>query len=140
MFALVFGLHFHVRGRHAVLPDFFGRDLPSGNVEAAQLFAQVIEREASVDQSAERHVAADSAKAIKISKFHENLPLYGYYRRLRGVSNLEQKREMLNTEGTETGAQRTQRRRRFMRRRRRCWCSGRRHGICLGDRTSWPVR
>src|SRR5258707_13001255 len=71
MFALVFGLHFHVRGRHAVLPDFFGRDFPAGDIEAAQLFAQVLKREASVGQSAERHVAADSAKAIKIREFHE---------------------------------------------------------------------
>src|SRR5882757_7780612 len=93
MFALVFGLHFYVRGRHAVLPDFFGRDFPAGNIESAQLFAQVVERNSSVNQSAERHVAADPAKTVKIREFHENLPPYGYYRRVRGVSNLERKKE-----------------------------------------------
>src|SRR5213595_2223658 len=131
MLGLVLGSNANEGGRHPVFPDFFGRNRPAGNLQAFEARSQQFQATASVDQSAERHVAADSAKAIKISKFHENLPLYGYYRRLRGVSNLEQKREMLNTEGTETGAQRTQRRRRFMRRRRRCWCSGSRYGICL---------
>ena len=106
MLALVFGLHFHVGGRHAVLPDFFGRNFPSGNFEAAQLLAQVIERNSSVNQGAERHVAADPAKTVKIREFHETLPLYGYYRRLRGVSNLDGKKEKCLTQRAQRWAHR----------------------------------
>src|SRR6476660_7735119 len=47
----------------------------------------MIERDSSIDQSAQGHVAADPAKTIKISEFHEILPMNGYYRRTRRVSN-----------------------------------------------------
>jgi len=73
MFALVFGLHFHIVEDMPFFQTFPEEISQPGTSMPRKLFAQVIERNSSVDQSAERHVAADSAKAIKISKFHFGL-------------------------------------------------------------------
>ena len=48
MLLLVFGLDLDVGGGHAVLPDFFGGELPAGDLEATQLEAEVLHVAAGV--------------------------------------------------------------------------------------------
>ena len=45
------------------------------DLQALQARSQQFQATPSVHQSAERHVAADSAKAIKIGKFHRISPI-----------------------------------------------------------------
>ena len=74
MLLAVFGLYLDKGGGHAVFPDFFGGERPARNVERLQLRAQVFDGAAGVDQGAESHVTADSAKTIKIGEFHNDPP------------------------------------------------------------------
>src|SRR5882724_11324175 len=71
MLGLVLGLNFDVSRRHAVLPDFFGGELPAGDLESLQAPAQMVDGEAGVNKGAESHVAADAGETIEVSKFHE---------------------------------------------------------------------
>src|SRR5882724_5187709 len=71
MLGLIFRNDFHASGGHAVLPDFFGGELPAGDLESLQAPAQMVDGEAGVNQGAESHVAADAGETIEVSKFHE---------------------------------------------------------------------
>ena len=70
MLGFIFSLHLDVSCGHAVLPDFFGGQLPSGHLQAAQLGTKMVQGTAGVHQRAERHVPANARKTIKISEFH----------------------------------------------------------------------
>ena len=70
MFLLVLGLDLDIGSGHAVFPHFFGGELPTGDLQAAQFGAEVFDVAAGVHQSAERHVAANARKTIEISEFH----------------------------------------------------------------------
>src|ERR1035438_2755401 len=74
MFLLVFGLNLDAGGGHTTLPDFFRRERPARHLERLQFRAQILDRAAGIDQGTEDHVAADSAKAIKIREFHNGRP------------------------------------------------------------------
>ncbi len=60
MLRLVFGLDLDVGGSHAVFPHFFGDEVPTGNLEAAEFGAEMFDVTAGVHQGAERHVAANA--------------------------------------------------------------------------------
>src|SRR6266849_2183270 len=70
MLRLIFCLHLDVGGGHAVFPDFFGGEFPSGDLEAAEFRAEMFHVAAGVNQGAKRHVAANARKTIEISEFH----------------------------------------------------------------------
>src|SRR5258708_11110726 len=70
MLGLIYRLRLDVGSGHAVLPNFFGGKLPARHLQAAQFGAKVVDVAAGVNQSAERHVTANSRKTIKISDFH----------------------------------------------------------------------
>jgi hypothetical protein len=72
--ALVFSNDSDKRCSHAVFPDFFSGNAPAGHLQASQTSAQNFQFATGINQRAERHIPADSAKTIKISKFHGNLP------------------------------------------------------------------
>src|SRR5258708_9278163 len=75
VFSLVFSCNADKRGGHAVFPDFFGGDGPAWNLQALQAGAQECQVTTGVYDGAERHVAADTAKTVKIRKFHEFRPM-----------------------------------------------------------------
>src|SRR5580704_16710514 len=70
MLLLILGFDASKGRRHAVLPHFFGGQLPSRNLQTPQLASQVLEVAARVQERAESHVAADARKAVKIRQFH----------------------------------------------------------------------
>ena len=74
MLLLIFADHLYVGCGHAIFPDFLGGERPAGNVQGLQFGAQIFNRAAGVDQSAEGHVSADSAKTVKIGQFHSGPP------------------------------------------------------------------
>src|SRR6266852_3731870 len=84
---LVLGLHVHASGGHAVLPEFFGGQLPPWHLQAAQLRAKLREVAAGVEERAKSHVAANARKAIKIGEFHGSTPPRGTVRPARNVSD-----------------------------------------------------
>src|ERR1700687_400199 len=86
MLLLVFRFHAHARGGHAVLPDLFGGQFPTRNLQAAQVRAELREVAARVEERAESHVAADARKAIKIRQFHGSTPPRGFLRAAKNVS------------------------------------------------------
>ena len=61
---LVLRFHLDEGGRHAVLPNFFGRELPTGNPKAAKFRAQMLDRTAGINQGPEGHVAANARKTV----------------------------------------------------------------------------
>src|ERR1700687_5823362 len=86
MLLLVFRFHAHARGGHAVLPDLFGGQFPSRNLQAAQVRAELGKVAAGVEERAESHVAAGARKAIKIRQCHGSTPPRGSLRAARNVS------------------------------------------------------
>src|SRR6266403_3810066 len=74
MLLLVLGLDLDVGGGHAIFPDFFDGELPSGELQAAEFSAEILHIAAGVNQGAERHVAANARKTVEISEFHGMLP------------------------------------------------------------------
>jgi len=52
MLGLIFRLDFDISGGHAVLPDFFGGEMPAGDLQSLQAGAEMIDGEAGVDQGA----------------------------------------------------------------------------------------
>ena len=70
MLLLILRFHLDVGRGHALLPDFLRGKLPSRNLQAAKLRAQMVERAAGIHQGPEGHVAADTGKTVKISQFH----------------------------------------------------------------------
>jgi len=65
MVRLIFRLHFDVGGGNAILPDFFGRKFPPGDLEASKSGAEVFHTATCVNQRAERHVTANARKQSK---------------------------------------------------------------------------
>src|SRR5215472_9069418 len=70
MVLLILGLHLDKSSGHAVLPNFFGRNLPARNLQTAKLRPQILDRTASIDYSTECHVATNAGKTVKIGQFH----------------------------------------------------------------------
>ena len=70
MFLLVFRGDAHVRGGHAVFPDFFCSELPTRDLKRLQPGAEQVSRAAGIDKGAKGHVAANAGKTIKIGEFH----------------------------------------------------------------------
>ena len=64
MLLLILRFHLDEGGRHAVLPNFFGRELPTGNPKAAKFRAQMLDRTAGINQGPEGHVAANARKTV----------------------------------------------------------------------------
>src|SRR2546423_13559344 len=60
MLLLIFGFYAHIRGGHAIFPDLFGRQLPAGDLQPAQIGAELLEIAAGIDERAESHVSADA--------------------------------------------------------------------------------
>src|SRR6266478_1037732 len=74
MLVLVFRFYAHARSGHAVLPDLFGGQFPSGHRQAAQFLSELRDVAASVEERAESHVPADARETIKIREFHGTPP------------------------------------------------------------------
>src|SRR5579864_2573193 len=70
MLLLILRLYLNVGRRHAILPDFLGRDFPSGDFETVKLRAKMLDGAARIHQGAEGHVAASARETIEISQFH----------------------------------------------------------------------
>src|SRR5712672_3523734 len=71
---LILSLHSRIRRGHPVLPYFFRGQLPPRHLQATQVAAKLLDIAARVQQRAERHVAANARKAIKIRQFHGSTP------------------------------------------------------------------
>src|SRR6266705_2161899 len=70
VFLLILRGYARVGGRHSVLPNFYGSDLPARYVQSEQFLAQMIRRASGVHQRAKNHVPANPRKTIKVRKFH----------------------------------------------------------------------
>jgi len=85
MLLLVFSLDLDIGGGHAVFPNFFGGELPSGDLQATEFGAEAFQVAPGVNQGAERHVAANARKTVEISEFH-GMPPRGWDFRLKNLS------------------------------------------------------
>ena len=65
-------VHLHVKLRPAdpVLCDFLDRERVPGDVERCELVAELVKAEASIDERAEGHIAADPGETVKIGGPH----------------------------------------------------------------------
>src|SRR2546426_1660832 len=61
-------VHDELGGRHAGAQDTRRADVEAGHGEAAERALQLVERQAGVEQGAERHVARDAREAIEIQQ------------------------------------------------------------------------
>ena len=61
-------VHDELGGRHAGAQDTRRADVEAGHGEAAERALQLVERQAGVEQGAERHVARDAREAIEIQE------------------------------------------------------------------------
>ena len=64
-----------LRGRHAGAQYLLRADVVTGHGKAAERALQLVERQAGVDERAERHVARDAGEAIKVQDAHYSRPI-----------------------------------------------------------------